>query len=93
MNNEEKASEIVIEIHKPSSLDYDGRRAKYMYESAMEMAKWKDEQAKEQRKKLIEKAKEYLSIVYDFVASEQAKKETNKKKVIEGLIKAMEDEK
>lgn len=44
MENEEKASEIVIKIQNSSSLDYDGRRAKYMYDSAMEMAKWKDEQ-------------------------------------------------
>lgn len=46
MTDEEKASEIVIKIQNSSSLDYDGRRAKYMYESAMEMAKWKDEQFK-----------------------------------------------
>ena len=46
MTNEEKASEIVIKIQNSSSLDYDGRRAKYMYDSAMEMAKWKDEELK-----------------------------------------------
>lgn len=44
MTNEEKASEIVIKIQNSSSLDYDSRRTKYMYDSAMEMAQWKDEQ-------------------------------------------------
>lgn len=47
MTNEEKASEIVIKIQNSSSLDYDSRRAKYMYDSAMEMAQWKDERIKE----------------------------------------------
>lgn len=48
MKNEDKASEIVIKIQNSSSLDYDGRRVKYMYDSAMEMAKWKDEQYKKE---------------------------------------------
>ena len=51
--NEQKASEIVIKIQNSSSLDYDGRRAKYMYDSAMEMAKWKEEQFKNQEQTLL----------------------------------------
>lgn len=53
MKNEEKASEIVIKIQNSSSLDYDGRRAKYMYDSAMQMAKWKEEQFKNQEQTLL----------------------------------------
>ena len=52
MTNEEKASEVVIKIQNSSSLDYDGRRAKYMYDSAMEMAKWKDKEITDLQQKL-----------------------------------------
>lgn len=44
MTQEEKASEIVLKIQAQGSLDYDARRANYMYDAAMEMAKWKDKQ-------------------------------------------------
>jgi hypothetical protein len=56
IKDEEKASEIVIKIQNSSSLDYDGRRAKYMYESAMQMAKWKDEDFAKEKQALIDKA-------------------------------------
>lgn len=60
MSNEEKASEIVIKIQNSSHLDYDGRRAKYMYESMIEIAKWKDEQFVAEKQALIDNACEWL---------------------------------
>lgn len=93
MTNEEMITEIVNTMRQEANdLQFDVDTNGIIF--ALEwLSDWKDKQAKEQRKELIEKAKEYLSITYDFVASEQAKKETNKKKVIEGLIEAMEEEK
>lgn len=61
MTNEEKASEIVIKIQNSSSLDYDGRRANYMYDAAMEMAEWKDKERKEQKQQIIDKAADFIS--------------------------------
>lgn len=59
MTNREKASEIVIKIQNSSSLDYDSRRTKYMYDSAMEMAEWKDVQLEAEKEALIDKACEW----------------------------------
>lgn len=75
MKNEEKASEIVINIQNSSSLDYDGRRAKYMYDSAMEMAKWKDEQFKEMLQSLPQAVKDLIDTLINYNEKEDDSKE------------------
>lgn len=68
MTNEEKATEIAIQ-RKKHYFDADAliiNSEVECYASAIDMAKWKDEQHKQEKQKLIDKAAEWLRMTTDF---------------------------
>ena len=60
MNNEDKAKQLYHEYEDAKCCGAPMARGSVAFNAAMEMAEWKDEQFKEEKKRWIEKAMEYL---------------------------------